>query len=312
MQKLPKIVVVLGPTGSGKTDLGIALAKQFNGEIISADSRQIYKDMRIGTAKPAGVWRDGKYWLEGVPHYMMDIVRPDANYTLTDFKTQADAIIKDILERGKLPIIVGGTGLYIWAVVENLDIPAIAPDAGLRADLEAVPLVELAKKLLQIDPVTAGKIDLKNPRRVLRAIEVCLGSGASFSEQRRRKKPLYQVLQIGLEWPREELDARINLRAELMMDAGLLAEVQRLSVDYATNAQEKSVWDLVSMSGIGYRQMGYHLRGEMDLPAAVELLKRDTRRYAKRQMTWFKRDKSIKWLLKADQVAARKLVEDFL
>lgn len=321
---LPKIVVILGPTASGKTDLGLALAKKFDGEVVNADSRQVYKEMNIGTAKPAGEWRASedssslrqlaelarndnipkRYLVENIPHHLMDIVAPDAEFTLADFKQHAQAAIADILSRGKLPIVIGGTGLYIWSLVDNLEIPRVAPDTRLRAELEKKSPEELVAMLKKIDPESAETIDTKNPRRVLRALEVAITSGESFVSAQKKGAPLYDALQIGIDWPREELYRRIDERVDRQMDRGLLEETKTLAQKYA--------WELPSMSGIGYRQLGYFLRGEIPLAEAVEILKRDTRRYAKRQMTWFKRDKRIHWLPGPDHTGAEKLLKEFI
>lgn len=303
-KKLPKIIVILGPTASGKTDLGLELAKKFNGEIISADSRQVYKKMDIGTAKSKGVLDKEAYVVDGVPHYLMDIVDPDKDFSLSDYKALANDKIKDILSRKKLPIVVGGTGLYIQSLVENLDIPKIAPDKELREKLEQKPLAELVAMLEKLDPDTIKKIDLKNPRRVLRALEVCILSGKSFLQQQTKLDSLYNSLQIGINVPTQELYQRINSRVDKQIDDGLVEETKKLASSYE--------WSLPSMSGIGYKQIGFYLRGEMLLSEAIELLKRDTRRYAKRQLTWFRRDKNIIWLNNYELVLAKKRVEEFL
>lgn len=309
MNVLPKIVAVLGPTASGKTNLGVFLAKNLNGEIINFDSRQIYKKMKIGTAKPDGVWEKGEfgecYIVNGVPHHLMDIVGPDKEYTVADFKRSAVRIIDDILKRKKLPILVGGTGLYFWTVIENLDIPSVKPNNSLRQGLVEKPLEELVKMLQSFDPKSALKIDLKNPRRVLRALEVVLGSGESFVDQTTKSALLYDVLQIGIEWPLVKLRERIDTRADKQMTDGFVEEVKNLLV-------KNYSWDLPSMSSIGYKQMGEYLQNKITLENAVELLKIATRHYAKKQITWFKRDKRIVWLQGPDQIAAEKLVVDFL
>ena len=302
---LPKIIVILGPTASGKTDLGLTLAKKFNGEIVSADSRQVYKQMDIGTAKPIGEWENKTVFVvDGVPHHMMDIVDPKKEFSLADYKAVATKAIKDILSRNKLPIVVGGTGLYIQALVDNFDIPKVEPNKRLREQLEKKKLSELVVMLEKIDPETAGKIDLKNPRRVLRALEVVKLSGESFFKQQTKSKPVYQVLQIGIDLPREELYNRINLRVDNQIGKGLIEETKKLSKKYK--------WSLPSMSGIGYKQMGSYLRGEMTLNKAIEILKRDTRHYAKRQTTWFKRDKGIVWVKNTNLVLAEKVIKEFL
>ncbi|OGH92937.1 MAG: tRNA (adenosine(37)-N6)-dimethylallyltransferase MiaA [Candidatus Magasanikbacteria bacterium RIFOXYD2_FULL_39_9] len=302
---LPKIAVILGPTASGKTDLGLVLAKQFNGEIISADSRQVYKKMDIGTAKPRGEWKKEVFLVEGVPHHIVDIANPGQDFSLADFKAMATDCIQDILARNKLPIIVGGTGLYIWAIVDNLDIPKTKPNLELRSDLEKKDLSELVAMLQERDPESVEKIDLKNPRRVLRALEVAISSGQSFVSQRTQSKPLYNALQIGIDINKEELDKRIDSRVDRQIKDGLVEEAKKL-VELGLG------WNLPSMSGIGYKQIGYYLRGEMTLEEAVEVLKRDTKRYAKRQMTWFKRDKRIKWIKNTDLDLAKSVFEEFL
>ncbi len=315
-KQLPKIVVVLGPTASGKTDLSLALAKEFsaqggsalggNGaEIISADSRQVYKQMDIGTAKPEGEWVKDKYIVEGVVHHVIDVINPDQDFSLADFKTMATDCIQDILARNKLPIVVGGTGLYIWTIVDNLDIPKTKPNLELRNDLEKKNLPELVAMLQEIDLNSYEKIDLKNSRRVLRALEVAISSGQSFFEQRTKSKPLYEALQIGIQVSKEELGKRIDSRVDKQIKDGLVKETKNL-VDQGFG------WNLPSMSGIGYKQVGYYLRGEMSLEEAIDILKRDTKRYAKRQATWFKRDKRIKWMPNTDLDLAKPVLKEFL
>jgi len=328
---LPKIIVIVGPTASGKTALSLSLAKKFNGEIVNADSRQVYRGMNIGTAKPLGGLRATDYGLrttarvadyglgvvDGIPHHLFDIVSPDEEFTLAHYKKAAVAAIKDILKRKKLPIVVGGTGLYIWALVDNLDIPEVAPDLVLRAKLEKMPLAELVEKLKKADPETAGRVDLKNPRRVIRALEVALSAGAF---KPKKSLPLFDVLQIGLNPSREELNRRISQRVEEQIKDGLVEEVKKLvapspsSIPACRQAGSPraggDIWDLPAMSGIGYRQLRSYLEGRETLAGAIEAIKRDTRHYAKRQMTWFRRDKRIKWVETVGEAAA--LANDFL
>ncbi len=304
-KKLPKIIVIVGPTASGKTDLGLVLAKNFNGEIISADSRQVYKKMNIGTAKPKGKWEKDMYVVEGILHYGMDIIEPDQEFTLADFKALATKCIQDTIDRKKIPIIVGGTGLYIWSLIDNLDIPSVAPNLELRNELEKKNLAELVAMLEKLDPDTYAKIDLRNPRRVVRALEVVISSGQSFFAQRTKSEPLFEVLQIGIEVPKEELYKRIDLRIDKQMVDGLLPETEELvRLGYG--------WHLPSMSSIGYKQIGYYMRGEMNVQEAVDRLKGDTKKYAKRQMTWFKRDKRVVWVKNTNPSLAVDLVRDFL
>lgn len=310
-EKLPKIVVILGPTASGKTDLGIFLAKKFNGEIISADSRQIYKEMDIGTAKPTGVHScqlpvrsaQRAFIIDGVPHYLIDIIKPDEEFTVADFKKLAEKKIADILKRGKLPIIVGGTGLYIWALVDNLQMPKQSVDAKLREKLNGTPLPKLLEMLKKADAESFARVDLKNPRRVIRALEVAL-SGEPFWKTRRSGKPIFDALQIGINWPREVLYERINQRVEEQIKDGLLDEVKNLAQKYG--------WEINAMNGIGYRQFKDYLERKEPLEKAVEKLKQDTRQYAKRQGTWFKRNKRIKWVDGAERNTVVRLTEEFL
>lgn len=308
-EEKPKILVIVGPTACGKTALALRLAKKFNGEILSADSRQVYKKMRIGTDRPKGEWKEyeGKkrYLVEGVPHYFMDIVEPDQEFTLADFKKQAREIIEDITERGKLPIVVGGTGLYVSGLVDNWDIPNAPNNKEIRKKLEEMSLAEMVELLKEKDPESAKVIDLKNPRRVIRALEVFLSTGHSFSEQRTKSKPLYEVLQIGIKRDREEIYNRINKRVDLLIGQGLVDEVKSL-------AKDGYDWNLPSMSGLGYRQFKEYLEGKEKLEEAVEKLKKDTRHYAKRQLTWFKRDERIKWIESGDYKKAANLVRTHL
>jgi len=316
--KLPKLVVICGPTASGKTDLAIALAKKFSGEIVNADSRQIYKEMNIATAKPVAdyeLWttdsnqtveveslKSEVYVVDDIRHYLLDIVNPDETFTLADYKEKALKAIKEIIKKGKIPFLVGGTGLYIHALVDNLEIPKVGPNLGLRKELESKTQEELIDMLKESDPDSYAKIDLQNPRRVIRALEVVLGTGESFVAQQKKGKPLFEVLQLGIKIDRENLNERINKRCEKMVETGLVQEAKKLAQKYS--------WDLPSMSGIGYRQMRDYIEGKMSLDDALEWFKIDTRHYAKRQMTWFRKDKRIKWVENERQ--AEKLINEFL
>jgi len=304
---LPKLIVILGSTASGKTDWGLKLAKKFNGEIISADSRQVYKKMNIGTAKIPGEWRRNglrkTYYVEDIPHHLIDFLDPGKTFAVSEFRDKAIKYIKLTNKEGRIPLLVGGTGLFIHAVVDNLEIPRVAPNKQLRKSLEDKSNEELMKLLKTLDPKSAGTVDSKNTRRIIRALEVCILSGVPFSEQQIKGDQIFDVLQIGLKVPREVLYERIDERIDNMMKLGLLEEVKNL-------LKQKYDWSLSSMSGIGYRQFKGYLAGEYNLEKAIELLKRDTRRYAKRQITWFKRDPRIKWCHEYKE--AEKLVNDFL
>lgn len=291
----PKLLVVLGPTASGKTALGIRIAKKFGGEVISADSRQVYRGMDIGTAK-------SKHVVDGVRHHLIDVVDPDAAFSVAEWKRMAVAAAKDIIERGHIPIVVGGTGLYIQAIVDNVEPPNIAPNPTLRATLEKKSLSELVTMLKRYDPDAAKRIDIKNSRRVIRALEVAIMTGQPFHSQQKKGKPLFEALQIGIDVPRDELYRRIDERVDEQIKQGLVDEVRRLVDRYAP--------DIPSLTAIGYRQIVAHLQGKMTLAQAIERIKFDTHAYARRQMTWFRKDKRIQWISKPSE--AERCVEVFL
>ncbi len=279
MTDLIPLLVMIGPTAVGKTALSLELAHALNGEIVSADSRLLYVGMDIGTAKPTAAE------LASVPHHLIDVTTPDKPWSLAQYKETAMATIADIHQRGKLPMLVGGTGQYVRALLEGWTIPPQPSDADLRAKLEARlaadnGLADLVAELTTLDPESATLVDLQNPRRVIRALEVCLSSGQKFSELRRKEPPPYKTLQLGLMRPRPELHARIEHRVDLMLEAGLLAEIQALlDANYS--------WSLPAMSGLGYRQFRPYFEGEQDLSEAIEIAKRDTRRFVRRQANWF-------------------------
>ncbi len=306
---VPKIVVVCGPTASGKTGLGIALAKKFNGEIISADSRQVYKGMTVATAKPLGEWKkidgDDTYVVGGIPHHLVDVLQPDAEMSVADFKIKAMSCIADITARKKLPIVVGGTGLYIWALVDNLLIPNVLPNVIRRNELEKKTLNELLGILASLDKEALGLIDIKNPRRVIRAIEIVEETGVSFIKQRERGPVLVEALQIGISRSILDLYQRIDKRVHEQFDSGLVAETQTLLANGYT-------LDLPSMSGIGYPEVSRFLQGETTRDETITLIQNATHHYAKRQNTWFKRDKRICWVDGEDAGRVAELVESFL
>ncbi len=288
------LLILVGPTASGKTRLGVALAEQLgaaeNGvwmEAVSADSRQIYRGMDIATAKPTAADR------ERLPHHLLDMVRPDESYTLAQYQTDADAAIAAVSQRGGLPILIGGTGLYIRAVVDNLSIPAVPPDPILRSELEAVAAQEgistLYAQLVALDPAGAGRIDPRNKRRLIRALEVCLLTGRPISEQQGRRTSPYRPLMLGLTTERQTLYQRADERIDGMLRAGLVEETRELLGQGYT-------WELPSMSSLGYREIGAYLRREIPLTAAVERFKLSTHGYIRRQLTWFRPDARIIWL----------------
>jgi len=293
--KKNKLIVILGPTASGKSDLAVKLAEKFKGEIVSADSRQIYKEMNIGTAK---IKREE---MLDIPHYMINIVKPNQEFTLAQFQKKATKIIKDIQKRNKFPFLVGGTGLYIQSIVDNLKIPETKPDKKLRKKLEKLTKEELIKELKKLDPEALEIIDVNNKRRLIRALEICLITKKPFSKQRERNKPIFDILQIGLKLNLNKLENKINKRTEKMMEEELIEENKKLLKKYNSK--------LPSMSGIGYQEIILYLNKKINLEEAKELIKIHTRQYAKRQITWFKRDKRIKWINNYSQ--AKKLIKKF-
>jgi len=294
--KKNKLIVILGPTASGKSSLAVKLAKEFNGEIISADSRQIYRGMDIGTAKIT------KKEMEGIPHYLIDIVRPDQDFTLAQFKKEAIKIIRDIQKRGKLPFLVGGTGLYIQSIVDNLKIPEVKPNKKLREKLEKRTSERLFNQLKKLDPESVKIVDRNNKRRIIRALEVCLLTKKPFSEQRKKDQPLFDILQIGLSVEHKILERRIKQRASKMVRNGLTKEVEKLAKKYDPK--------LPAMSGIGYQEIIPYFKKEISLEQAKELIALHTRQYARRQATWFRRDKRIHWVKNYSE--AEELTEAFV
>ncbi|MFQ5921715.1 MAG: tRNA (adenosine(37)-N6)-dimethylallyltransferase MiaA [Anaerolineales bacterium] len=283
----PALVAIIGPTAVGKTELAIAVAESLEAEIVSADSRLLYRGMDIGTAKPS------LQQLARVPHYLIDIAEPEETWSLARFKRAADETIAQVQERGRLPLLVGGTGQYVTAILEGWLPPPKAPDNSIRSTFESLaaehgPQV-LHAKLEEVDPATAQEIDPSNVRRVVRALEVYELTGTPLSKQRRASPPDYRILRLGLHLPRPELYARIDQRIDQMLERGLVDEVQAL-LDRGIEL------DHPPMSGIGYRQIGEYLRGERTLEEAVAELRRLTRQFVRRQANWFKADDPrIEW-----------------
>ena len=288
------LVVLVGPTAVGKTDLSIELAKKWNGEIVSADSRLLYIGMDIGTAKPSLTER------KDVPHHLIDVATPDDVWSLSHYQKAAVETILDIQDRGKLPFLVGGTGQYIQAVLEGWSLPQQPPDVSMRAVLETwaheIGAKAIYDKLNLLDPEAAAHIEYQNIRRTVRALEVIFLTGRKFSQQRQKIGCPFTVIKIGLNRPRPELYQRIDLRIEAMIENGLLAETQAL-------LQKGYTSDLSTLSAIGYREIIAYTRGEMGLEEAVVLMKRMTRQFVRRQANWFKEtDPEIHWFMMNDTV----------
>jgi tRNA dimethylallyltransferase len=284
---LPALIVLVGPTAVGKTELSLRLAERLGGEIVSADSRLFYRGMDIGTAKPTPGER------LRVPHHLIDVTDPDETWSLAVFHQAAAAAITDIHQRGHLPLLVGGTGQYVHAVTHGWTPPVAAPDPELRTRLEAeaetIGADGLYARLRSLDPAAAERIDPRNLRRTIRAIEVILATGRKFSEQGGQGESPYRLLTVGLIRPRPELYARVDARIEAMFAAGLLDEVRGLlSKGYSAN--------LPAMTSIGYRECAAVLRGEMTVEEAKVQMRRLTRIFVRRQANWFKADdSSIHW-----------------
>lgn len=286
---MKRVIVIVGPTASGKTSLSIELAKRLNGEIVSADSMQIYKYMDIGTAKPT------IEEMQGIKHYLIDEVLPSEEFNVVKFKELAEKYIDEIISKGRQPIVVGGTGLYISSLINNINFSETECDWELREKLqkeaEEYGVQYLHDKLKQVDIDAANNIHPNNIKRVIRALEVYYQTNKPISyhnEISRAVPPKYEFILVGLTMDRQYLYDRINKRVDVMLENGLIDEVKRL-VDsgYAHS--------ITSMQGIGYKEILAYLNGETTLEDAIEIIKRDSRRYAKRQLTWFKRIKEIKW-----------------
>jgi tRNA dimethylallyltransferase len=294
---MKRLVAIVGPTAVGKSHLALSLARAFDGEIVSADSRQVYRHMDIGTAKPTPEER------ASVPHHLIDVVEPDAEFSLALFQQLASAAIEDILQRGKPPLLVGGSGLYVWSVLGGWQIPQVPPDPEFRRQLEDEAAREgvysLYRRLQELDPASARSIDPRNVRRVIRALEVCEAAGVPFSQLQRKGEPTFDTLILGLTCPRKDLYNRIDDRVDGMIQAGLVEEVKRL-VDRGYG------FDLPAMSSVGYRQIGQFLQGQTDLAAAVQQIKVETHRFARHQYAWFRlTDERIHWIDAADKTESK-------
>ncbi|MFL7807291.1 MAG: tRNA (adenosine(37)-N6)-dimethylallyltransferase MiaA [Anaerolineae bacterium] len=303
---LPPLVIIVGPTAVGKTRLAVCLAQEVDGEIVSADSRQVYRGMDIGTAKATPEEQ------QCAPHHLLDVVNPDETLGLAQFQEMAYAAIADVTARGRVPMLVGGTGQYVMAVVEGWNVPRVPPNEALRLELyrqaDQEGAQSLHDRLRALDPAAADRIDPRNVRRVVRAVEVCMVTGEPISEQQDKTPPPYRVLMLGLSLPREALYRRIDQRVERMMAAGLEDEARGL-VDAGYG------FDLPAMSGVGYGQFSPWLAGEATLESVTREIKRATRRFVRQQANWFRHDDArIRWLDAAQNPcqAALEMVTPFM
>lgn len=303
MSAIP-VIVIVGPTAVGKTALSIAVAEKFSGEIISGDSMQVYKGLDIGTAKVT------TEEMHTIPHYLIDEVEPQTPFTAAKFQKATKQYIHQIAGRANLPIIVGGTGLYIQSVFYDYNFGTIAEDRTYRKELEKLDNDVLWEQLKALDSLSAERIHANNKQRVIRALEVIKATNKPFSAMHTHKEPVadFRPLYIGLDLPREQLYARINVRVELMLQAGLVEEARNL---YEQGLDK----NLPAMKGIGYKELFAFFEGDISLEAATDQIKQNSRRFAKRQLTWFRNRMDIHWLEADSQVlnnTAEQLITDFL
>jgi len=284
-----KLIIILGPTASGKSELAVKLAKKFNGEVVSADSRQVYRGMNIGTGKIT------KKEMQGIPHYLLNVASPKTIFTVTQYRKLALKAINKIFEKGKIPILCGGTGFYIQAMVDGIVIPEVKPDWRLRFSLDQLSVEELFKRLKKLDPKRAGTIEKKNKRRLIRALEIVLKTKKPVPVFKKTSLP-YPVLIIGI-----SKKPKISERVEQMFKLGLEKEVK--------NLVKKHGW-ITSLQAIGYQEWQDYFKGKINKNEVKNSINLHTKQFAKRQMTWFKRDKRIKWI--KNQKEAEKLVKNFL
>jgi tRNA dimethylallyltransferase len=280
------VICLLGPTAAGKSALALDLAPQINAEIISADSMQVYRGMDIGTAKLSPAER------RGIPHHLIDVRDPDQEWTVSDFVAEVEKLTKDISARGKAPLLVGGTGLYLWSLLEGFSFPIAPADKDLRSRMEKEPLSELYKRLESVDPASAKKIHPNDRKRMIRALEVYELTGKAISELGRTRNTEHgtqNTVLIGLTLPREELYRRINERVDQMIEKGLIEEVEGLiAKGYAR--------DLPSFQALGYKEVVRYLDGGWEKEEMITELKKRTRHFARRQMTWFRRFRNVHWI----------------
>jgi len=281
LSKKNKVIAIVGPTASGKTNYAVQLAKKLNGEIVSADSRLVYKGFDIGTAKPT---HDE---MKGIKHHLIDIIEPVEDYSAGLYVNDATTVIEDIISRGKIPIVTGGTGLYFRVLLEGFDLPKVEPDYNLRNELKLLSNEDLHQMLFDLDSDAAKIIDKNDKKKLIRALEIVKIMGKPLAQSQGKKSSEYDVEWIGMNYPREILYDRINKRVDLMVEKGLFKETENLIKKYGP------INNIIDT--IGYGEIYSYFNNEIDVEEAVNLLKQNTRRYAKRQLTWFRKNLKIKW-----------------
>jgi len=279
MKKKSKVIAIASPTATGKTKLAVEIAHKIDGEVISADSRLVYKGFEIAVAKPT------KEEMEGIPHYLIDVVEPEYDYSVANYVDDATVAIEDILSRGKTPIIVGGTGLYFRILLEGYDVPRVAPNNDLRNELNQLSIEDLIYRLKKSDENYFNVVKEPEKRKLIRAIEICETLNKPLSELNLQKEPPYNVEWIGIKMPREEIYERINKRVDKMIELGVVEETKKLLKKHGRIPNFTET--------IGYREILPYLDGEYSLQRAIELIKQHSRNYAKRQLTWFRKNKAL-------------------
>lgn len=306
MKAKPKVIVICGPTASGKTGLSVKLAQKMDGEIVSCDSMQIYKDMTIGTAKVT------EEEMQGIPHHLIDFVSPDERYSVAEFQKDAERVIEEIIQKGKTPIVVGGTGLYVDTLVYHIQYPEIKTDLAYRRELEKSiqeqGLQGAYQKAKEIDPQAVEKISNNDKKRIMRILEIYHQTGKTKTQleiESREEEPPYEYLVYAIGMDREKLYDRINRRVDIMLEQGLIEEVQELLKKYQHFP--------TAMQGLGYKEVASYLVGNITKEQMIEMLKQETRRYAKRQLTWFRKNKDIQWIDGLDPVEEniQRILEDY-
>lgn len=279
MKKKSKVIAIASPTATGKTKLAVEIAHKIDGEVISADSRLVYKGFEIAVAKPT------KEEMEGIPHYLIDVVEPEYDYSVANYVDDATVAIEDILSRGKTPIIVGGTGLYFRILLEGYDVPRVTPNNDLRNELNQLSIEDLIYRLKKSDENYFNVVKEPEKRKLIRAIEICETLNKPLSELNLQKEPPYNVEWIGIKMPREEIYERINKRVDKMIELGVVEETKKLLTKHGRIPNFTET--------IGYREILPYLDGEYSLQRAIELIKQHSRNYAKRQLTWFRKNKAL-------------------